>query len=75
MNTQSSNESRPGRRIDGGLVAFLASALALGALLAWPLRRGQAYLDDHVFLALARRIDAPWAPLLQDSLGVFSFDP
>ncbi|HYC37456.1 MAG TPA: hypothetical protein VEC19_13605 [Usitatibacter sp.] len=58
--------------------ARLAAAIALavlGALLAWPLRKGHAYLDDYVFLALGRHLEAPWPLLFQDSLGAFFFRP
>lgn len=66
---------RPVPRPVSGHAAFIALALVLGALLAWPLRNGHAYLDDHVFLALARHIESPWALLFQDSLGAFFFRP
>ncbi|MGZ5113533.1 MAG: hypothetical protein ACXWHC_14915 [Usitatibacter sp.] len=56
-------------------MVFLLAALALGALLAWPLRHGHAYLDDFGFLALGRHIDNPLALLVQDSIGSFFFRP
>jgi Dolichyl-phosphate-mannose-protein mannosyltransferase len=56
-------------------IAFLLAALALGALLAWPLRHGHAYLDDFVFIALGRHIDNPLVLLVQDSIGFFFFRP
>jgi hypothetical protein len=62
-------------RLDRYRAALLAAALTLGALLAWPLRHGHAYLDDFVFIALGRHIDNPFALLYQDSLGAFFFRP
>ena len=50
-------------------------ALAIAALLAYPLRHAEPLLDDFVFMALARHIDVPWALLAQDALGAYFFRP
>lgn len=55
--------------------ALAAGALAIAALLAYPLRHAAPLLDDFVFMALARHIDAPWALLAQDALGAYFFRP
>ena len=57
---------------NAGLVVV---AVAIAALLAYPLRHGHAYLDDFVFIALSRHIDNPLLLLTQDSLGAFFFRP
>ena len=51
------------------------AAAALGWLLYRPLRDAAPVLDDFVFLALARHIDAPFALLVQDALGTYFFRP
>jgi hypothetical protein len=56
-------------------LATAAAAALIGAILAWPLRLAHAYLDDHMYLALARHIDDPLALLLQDSTGTYFFRP
>lgn len=56
-------------------LAFLGAAALIAAVLAWPLRHGRPYLDDYLFLALARHIDSPWRFFTQDSVGVFFFRP
>jgi len=47
----------------------------VAAFLYWPLRNGHAYLDDFLFLALARHIDDPLWLLTRDSTGLFFFRP
>jgi hypothetical protein len=53
----------------------IVAAVVIAALVGYPLRHGSAYLDDFVFIALARHIDNPLALLVQDSLGAFFFRP
>jgi hypothetical protein len=55
--------------------ALGAAAFAVAAFLYWPLRNGHAYLDDFLFLALARHIDDPLWLLTRDSTGLFFFRP
>jgi hypothetical protein len=54
---------------------LVAIAAAIAALLAYPLRRGNGYLDDFAYLALGRHLDNPLVLLTQDSLGAFFFRP
>ena len=51
------------------------AALTLGWLLFHPLRNAAPFLDDFVFFAIARHIDAPLALLVQDALGTYFFRP
>jgi len=55
----------------GLVVAFLAA----GALLAWPLRHGGAFLDDFLFLALGRHEDDLLALVTRDAVGGYFFRP
>jgi hypothetical protein len=63
----------PGPRSPVALLA--AAAAAIAALLAYPLRHGNGYLDDFAYLALGRHLDNPLVLLVQDSLGAFFFRP
>ena len=57
-------------RVAAGLVA-----VAVAALLWWPLRDGVPYLDDWLFLALAAHLQEPQLLFLQDAVGAFFFRP
>ena len=58
-----------------GNAGVAVAACALGWLLFHPLRNAAPILDDFVFFALARHIDAPLALLVQDALGAYFFRP
>jgi hypothetical protein len=66
---------RPRAALRSPALLFGLGVLVVTALVAYPLRHGNAYLDDFVFIALGRHIDNPWALLVQDSLGTFFFRP
>ncbi|HUP96753.1 MAG TPA: hypothetical protein VM073_02365 [Usitatibacter sp.] len=50
-------------------------AIVLGWALFHPIRNAAPFLDDFVFIALARHIDQPLALLTQDALGAYFFRP
>ena len=53
----------------------VAATVVVAALLWYPLRHSDAFIDDYAFIALGIHLDNPLALLFQDSIGAFFFRP